>query len=376
LSALRIASWPHWYAPNQYLELFYHALERHDIEHVPNVPLQIDALQRARVDLLHLHWVYPYWRERAGGSLGQLLAVGRLRRLLARTRKRGIQLIWTVHNLEHHEGMQLSDRLGERLLHRSADLRIFHSQWSQTWALNRYGAVRGDSLVMPHGNYDGALPKPAARADTRRAERIADDCRLLLCFGQIRPYKGFEVAVEAMRRLPRGQYHLLIAGRAVHESAALLARAAAERNDISVVLQEISDQRLSDLLEAADAVLLPYLRVTGSGVLLTALTCSRGVIASNLPYFHEVLDVEPAAGVLVPPGDPDALAQGIRQFFERPDHHRAAAARALADRYSWHKLVEPVAQWIHAHVTTASDSNHAPGANVQAAGRDVVQTKP
>ena len=55
----------------------------------------------------------------------------------------------------------------------------------------------------------------------------------------------------------------------------------------------VSDQAYSDIVAAADAVLLPYRKITGSAVLLAAWTLGRGVVASDLPYFREMADGEP-----------------------------------------------------------------------------------
>jgi glycosyltransferase involved in cell wall biosynthesis len=145
-----------------------------------------------------------------------------------------------------------------------------------------------------------------------------------------------------------GGYHLVVAGRPVDRSARRLRRLTGRVENVTLLLEELSPQRLADLLGAADAVLLPYRAITGSGVLLHALTAGKGVIASDLPYFREILAGEPGAGVLVRPGDPDALADGIRAFFS-PEHRDAAEAAARLGRsFDWTVTVGPLARWIHA----------------------------
>jgi beta-1,4-mannosyltransferase len=344
---IRVASWPHWYAPNRYLDLFYRALEPFGIEHVPHVPLTWSEPLLREVDVVHLHWAYAFWRGRPRSAPGQLLAVTRLWRFLAVARRRAVPVIWTVHNVGHHEGRQSGDHVGERLLHRMVDLRIFHSQSGWSAACARYGPGRGAALVMPHGNYDGAMPAPAACALTLAREQLPTNRKRLLCFGQVRPYKGFDLALAALDHLPASEYHLIIAGRGQHGCAEQLRQSANGRQDVTLRLEEMSEQRLADLLAVSDAVLLPYRNITGSGVLMAALTAGRGVVATDLPYFREVLSDAHAAGVLAEPGNPRALAAAISAFFEVPAEKRHSAARALADHYSWPRLVRPVAQWLH-----------------------------
>jgi glycosyltransferase involved in cell wall biosynthesis len=81
---------------------------------------------------------------------------------------------------------------------------------------------------------------------------------------------------------------------------------------------------------------------------LLALTASRGVIASDLPFFREILDGAASAGRLVTPSDPMALAEATRSYLQVPASERSAAARALADRYDWDKVVHDFAETLKA----------------------------
>lgn len=344
---IRIASWPHWYGPASYLELFYSALRAHGVEHVPFVPLDTPPPAFAeQADALHLHWVYPYWRDGRKGHVRRLLRVGRLGQRLRGLRREGIRIFWTVHNLEHHEGDGPADRVARRLLHGTTDLRIFHSAWALGEARKRYGPGRGAALVMPHGNYDGAFPSPGPRPRTLKRMGIPGERQVLVCFGQLRPYKGFDTALAALDRLPPGTVHLVIAGRSVEGTGEGLRRRAEGRDDAVVHLGDLTNRELSDLLGAADAVLLPFRQVTGSGTLLAALTFGRAVVASDLPYFREILGPHPGAGLLVPPGDPAALAQGIEELLTRPALDRERAALDAAAAFPWPRVVAPVAAWL------------------------------
>lgn len=342
-----VASWPHWYRPNPYMSCFYEALERHGIRHVRDRPLAFGALASAprSVHALHLHWAYPYWRDRRPVAR-RLYRAARLGALLLRLRRRGMPVVWTVHNLEHHEGPDLSDRLAARLLHRLADLRIFTSEWARGSAVSRYGG--GETLVVPIGDFAGALPAPSQRERVRAELGVGPRGRLLLCFGQVRPYKGFDVAARALERLD-DRHRLVIAGRPLEPHAERLRRLAGPRSELR--LRDLEERELVELIGASDAVLLPYRRVTGSAALLTALSLGRGVVASDLPYFREVVGGRPAA-VLVDPGSPDALARGIERFFGEAGGPaaRGEAARAVAAELDWDRLVAPVARWIERRV--------------------------
>ena len=169
---------------------------------------------------------------------------------------------------------------------------------------------------------------------------------MLLAPGLIRPYKGLIAASHAMAHLD-DRYRLVIAGPANDPAHLAEVKAATDRDRRRIVLlpRSLSDQEFADLHEAADCVLLPYSRITTSAALITALTLRRGVVVSDLPYFHEVLDAQPGCAEFARPDDAADLAAAIQRFFEGPEN-RSQAARRLADTFAWDTVVEPVARRI------------------------------
>jgi glycosyltransferase involved in cell wall biosynthesis len=153
-----------------------------------------------------------------------------------------------------------------------------------------------------------------------------------------------------MQELTRLGYQLLIAGRAEGRALAEIKRAVRGIEGVRLEAGRMDAQRLADLHEAADAVLLPYSDVTGSGALLAALSQSRAVIVTPLPYFKEILAPEPDAGVIVAGGSSDALVKAVELCFASNMKARNEAARRLADLYAWERVVPPVAEWLHSHL--------------------------
>jgi glycosyltransferase involved in cell wall biosynthesis len=342
---IRIASWPHWYDGNPYLNSFYEALAQYGVEHVRGVAAEYAEIRKARIDVLHLHWPEELWRVPGGSWVRVARRLMRVVGLLARLRASGIRLVWTVHNLEHHEGSYRSDRIGMGLLHRLVHLRLFLSEWARRTADERY-RFSARSIVCYHGNYDGVYSSSRSR-DTVRAElALGSDVRMLLGFGSVRQYKGFETAVEAVKRLG-DRYHLVIAGRPLrHDVGQQLCVAADDTPNITLVLRRISEKELGDLLTAADAVVLPYRKVTGSSVLLTALTASKAIIASDLPFFREITMGEPLAAEFATPGSTDDFLGAITRFFDASLDERGQAARRIANRFHWRQVVAPFGKWL------------------------------
>jgi glycosyltransferase involved in cell wall biosynthesis len=344
-----IAYYPsHVQQQNPYFELYHRALAAHGVDVCPGTVN--DSFLRAnvgRVAAMHIQWAPEHiWRIYGKGWFAQMRGVGGLWRYLRLGRRLGVKLLWTIHDLEHLDGANWIDRRGYGLLARHADLCICHSEWCRAEVIRRHGLPPEKVLSIPHGNYDGQYPNPRPRPQVLADWGLAPDKRTLLCFGQIRPYKGLDLALKAMTRLD-AQYQLVIAGNPmVAEHAQQLQDLARNLDGAHVAARTLSDQDIADLMNAADCVLFPYRKITGSGALAAAQTFSRGVVVADLPYFREVLAPEPKAGEFFPVGDASALAETVRRFFATPLEERQAASRRLADCYAWHKVVMPVVEWM------------------------------
>jgi glycosyltransferase involved in cell wall biosynthesis len=96
----------------------------------------------------------------------------------------------------------------------------------------------------------------------------------------------------------------------------------------------LSDERITALLQAADALVFPSL-VEGFGlVVLEALACGTPVVTSAIPPFTEYLHHSDA--LLVDPRNPRAIAAAMLRACE-PDvaSRLGARGRELALRFGW-----------------------------------------
>jgi glycosyltransferase involved in cell wall biosynthesis len=351
---------------NGYLPLYHRSLVSHGI--APCAGLRIDdGFLRSAVPCVHamqFHWsVEEVWRRRGRSALAKLRGVVGLWRYLRLARQLGVGVIWTVHNTEHHEGAGWVDQLGYRVLANAADLVISHSAHTRAEVLRRYGGRPERALVMKMGNYDGYYPSPRDPSVVRHEWGIPGEARFLLCCGLMRPYKAYELAVQAVARLGP-PYRLLLCGPAHVSDYADRLRAMADKTDnVSVVPRRVTEQDVADLHAACDCVLLPYRKITGSSAALAALTFGRGFVASDLPCFRELVEEEPLAGVLFPSGQAGELESAIAKFFLTPAGTRNSAARHLAEVFAWEDVILPVAEWIKQHTNTiAGRSSRQPTA--------------
>lgn len=166
--------------------------------------------------------------------------------------------------------------------------------------------------------------------------------RHLLFVGRLEWRKGFPVAVQAFARLA-GVYpdlKLLVVGEGSQ-------RGAVDSLDAGVrarveMLGRVDDARLAGYLRASVAYLGPATGGESFGIVLAeAMAAGIPIVASDIPGYRDVAR-HGVEALLVPPGDPDALADGVRRILDDPALARALGTRGRerAEDFAWDGIVD------------------------------------
>ena len=178
--------------------------------------------------------------------------------------------------------------------------------------------------VVPHPSEPRAVIPDRAAARARLGVPI--DAPVFLFSGILRPYKGWDVlldAFSAVRKEIPGAL-LVLAGEPWGEARSLPARAPA---GVRLELHYLSEDERALWFAACDAVVCPYRHATGSGIAADALAFSRPVIGSAVDGLVEIVE-EGRSGLLVPPGDAGALAAAMVRFVREGLGPRLSAGAA------------------------------------------------
>jgi glycosyltransferase involved in cell wall biosynthesis len=191
------------------------------------------------------------------------------------------------------------------------------SRWSRQRVV-AHGVPPERVHVAPPG-VDPAPVAPAGEAGTR-----------LLCVAAVMPHKGHDVLADALAAVPP-PWTCVCVGTLTRDPvyvAGLRGRG----------LRFAGPRTGSDLdaaYAAADLLVLPS-RTEAYGMVVTeALARGRPVVASDVGGVPEALGHAgdgTRPGILVPPGDPDALAAALRGWLGDPDLRRRLRACALVRR--------------------------------------------
>ncbi|MBI4607460.1 MAG: glycosyltransferase [Candidatus Rokubacteria bacterium] len=214
-----------------------------------------------------------------------------------------------------------------------------------------YGAPSDRISVIPCG-VDTDLFR-ALDSDAAKAALALGAERHLLYVGRLTPIKGLETLLEAMRRLRQeARYRdlrLLVVGGDLDEpdnghAAFLMERVAALGLDAAVSFVGAQPQeRLRLYYVAAAMTIMPSYYESFGMVALEAMACGRPVIASRVGGLMLTV-VDGVTGLLMPEGDPRALADRVARLLDDDGLRWRLGWQAsrLATRYRWPCVAEAV----------------------------------
>jgi glycosyltransferase involved in cell wall biosynthesis len=268
-------------------------------------------------DVVHYQWLTVPW-------LDALLLPAARPRLL------------TPHGWLRREGWESQPGRGLRRLLDSMDAVVALSDYGAARLVAEAGLPSERVHVIPHGAFDylTALPDPAPLPP----ELEGAEGPVVLAFGLVRPYKGTDVLIEAMRGLEGAE--LWVVGRPLGVDLETLRSLAAQRSvRTRFVPRFVADREIPAIFERADVVALPYRDAEQSGVLYTALAFGKPIVVSDAGGFPEV--AARGAARMVGAGSVEELATALAELATDPVARQAlgeAAAAAARDAYSWERV--------------------------------------
>lgn len=194
--------------------------------------------------------------------------------------------------------------------------------------LDRLDAAGVQRIARQPLGVDLSLFHPARRTPIWRARAgVPPGARLAVYAGRLAPEKNLHVLAQAFEKLGPAHFLLLVgSGRRprLPANARLLP-----------YLRHAED--LAALLASADVFVHAGDQETFGMAALEALACGVPVVATRAGALAELVDE--GVGAVVPPGDPEAFARGVREVLERDRGALALAARRRAESYAWSEVL-------------------------------------
>ncbi len=286
------------------------------LEFVANLGALTLRFQFARPDLIHVQWI-PLVAEGVPFELW----------FLKLAQRRGVKIVYTVHNLLPHDS-EPGVRETFARIYRMMDGLICHTRETKDRLIAEFGLDGSKVWIIPHGPlfYDYA---PVGQSEAKRRIGLQQKNCMVLYQGLVRPYKGIDFLLDAWKKVQAEQpdARLVIAGRGEDRHMEFV-RARVESNgvqsSVQLDLRYITSQELPIYYQAADIAIYPHREITQSGALMTGIAFGKPIVATSLPGFREALEGYDGA-VCVEYGDVEELSQLLLTMISNPARREALA---------------------------------------------------
>lgn len=272
------------------------------------------AIRRTSPDVVHYHYANRFtdWLRRPAATW-----------------------ILSVHDVEPHQPrLGMFERLLLRLLYRRPDCLVVHHPWLADRLHEEFGVDRSRIEVVPHQVFP--VSDPAPRSTTGRP--------MVLLFGALRPNKGIQPMIDAMRDERLNGLDLHIAGRGDADYQDQVASWAAGVDNVTTEVGFVATDRKDELFRQASVVVMPYETFASqSGVLHDAYGHGRPVVVTDVGALGATVRHD-GSGAVVAVGDRNALIEAILVMAGPEGDAAGAAAMRVAESQSPERVAERLRQ--------------------------------
>jgi len=193
------------------------------------------------------------------------------------------------------------------------------------WVINKL-ATLGSSLVIVNGSDQVELVNRLYKLPTSRIayiplnlharaiklnyRSVAEEPGTILFFGRAHPHKGLEYLVRAQPLITRQVPYARILISAHGEDLKHCQQIIQDHSKFEIKEGYVSGDMMAHYFQRSSLVVLPYLSASTSGILVTAYSFAKPVVASRVGCLAEYLE-NGVTGLLVPPANVEELANAV-----------------------------------------------------------------
>lgn len=169
--------------------------------------------------------------------------------------------------------------------------------------------------------------------------------KMILFFGYIRKYKGLNYLIDAMKIISeKMNVRLLVVGEFYEDENKYRQQIKNLNLDnvINVISDFVPDENVKYFFSACDAVILPYIDATQSGITQIAFFYDKPVIATNVGGLAEIVK-DNVTGMIINPKSPGELANAVSSYYDNNlENYLSENIRNEKHKYSWENFIDEI----------------------------------
>ena len=228
-------------------------------------------------DILHIQWLILI-----EVCCAEKIILGVLKFLSPKTK-----VYLTIHNIYPHD-LSISKRKSYRdkflKISSNVDGFLVHLNSAKEEAINSLHLPKEKIFVAYHGIY--------IRNSNSVSSRTSTDKFKIIMYGIQNRYKGTDILLEAIKLLPPIYFDKIMLHIVGKTDPSIFKQYQDMIDNVHIKWENsyVSNEFLDESINNSDLIVLPYRKISQSGVLLLALSCNKPILTSNLPSFIETLD--------------------------------------------------------------------------------------
>lgn len=197
--------------------------------------------------------------------------------------------------------------------------------------------VKAPIEVIPHGvltyGHQGPRNYPSSQFN-------------LVFFGRILEYKGVDLLIQEFCKIKNANINLKIYGRGeVSKKSEFLINSS---QSITFKNDWIKEEDIGEIMNSSDALILPYIEASQSGVIPIALSSGIPIIASDIGGLKEQLN-NGQLGVMFKPKDRNELSQALMKLVQDKELYEKLSREGYEfckENLSWAAIAKKVEEFI------------------------------
>ena len=246
------------------------------------------AIVQHKPDVLYYDWVHSFILGQSWWwSILKSLVFG-LEIIFAKYFK-NIPISHTLHNLQNHAGLHLDleKRVYGFFLRRCKFIRVY-SETTKEVAIEKFKLNPERVLVVQDLPYHVYYPNTVSRAESRERLGLAETNFVYLFFGELKPYKGLDNLLKSYAQIAQPNDRLLIAGKS-YNAAYFASLQKLSEASVDWHHRFIDDAEVQLFFNAADVVVLPFVRIDHSGSVDLAMSFAKPVVTLKTEAMRQLL---------------------------------------------------------------------------------------